>query len=226
MPAFMKSIRRKVLEMLRTRAIDEFLKELASDAPTPGGGSVAALNGALGCALFEMVCNLTIGKEKFQDVWLDLEPVRTDLEALRDELTDSIDRDAKAYDLVTSAFRMPKGTPEEKEARKEAIQAATKAAAETPKATARYIHQALKHAKLIADKGNPNVLSDAGTGALCLKAGLHAALMNIAINLGGIKDEAYVHQMRIEIDFLRRECDRLAEEVISLAGKGIGLDTG
>ncbi|HDS29743.1 MAG TPA: methenyltetrahydrofolate cyclohydrolase [Firmicutes bacterium] len=210
--------------MLRNKTIDEFLRELAGEAPTPGGGSVAALNGALGCALLEMVCNLTIGKEKFQDVWLDLEPVKTDIESLREELTDSIDRDAKAYDLVTAAFKMPKGTPEEKEARKDAIQSAMKAAAETPKATARYIHQALKHAKLIAEKGNPNVLSDAGTGALCLKAGLHAALMNIAINLGGIKDEAYVHQMKQEIEFLKTTCDQLADEVVALVRTGIGLE--
>jgi len=210
--------------MLRTKTIDDFLKTLASDAPTPGGGSVAALNGALGCALLEMVLDLTLGKEKFKEVWPDLEPIKTELEGLREELADSIDRDAKAYDTVTAAFKMPKGTPEEKTARKEAIQTALKTAAETPKATARYIHQVLKLAGDVAEKGNPNVLSDAGVGAACLLAGMEAALMNIAINLGGIKDEAYTHQMKIEIDFLAKEGEKLASAVMAYARKGIGLE--
>lgn len=210
--------------MLRTKSIDEFLKVLASDAPTPGGGSVAALNGALGCALLEMVCDLTLGKEKFKEVWKDLEPIKAQIEKLREELTDSIDRDAKAYDLVTAAYKMPKSTDEEKEARKEAIQAAMMTAAETPKATARYIHQALRMAKEVAEKGNPNVLSDAGVGAACLLAAMNAALMNIAINLGSIKDEAYTHQMKIEMDFLRKEGEKLAGEVLQYAFKGIGIE--
>ncbi len=210
--------------MLRTKTIDEFLKVLASDAPTPGGGSVAALNGALGCALLEMVCDLTIGKEKYQEVWRDLEPIKTELEHLREELTDSIDRDAKAYDTVTAAFKMPKGTPEEKSARKEAIQQAFKTAAETPKATARYIHQALKMSVDVAEKGNPNVLSDAGTAAACLHAGMLAALMNIAINIGSIKDEAYVHQMKKEMEFLGKEAEKLSEQTLEFAYKGIGME--
>jgi len=212
--------------MLRTKTIDDFLKLLASDAPTPGGGSVAALNGALGCALLEMVCDLTLGKEKFKEVWLDLETIKSELDQLREELTDSIDRDAASYDKVTGAFKLPKTTEEEKKARKEAIQEAMKTAAETPKATARYIHSALKLAGEVAEKGNPNVLSDAGVAASCLLAGMHAALMNIAINLGSINDEAYVHQMRIEMDFLKAEGERLADAVLQHVYKGIGMVQG
>ena len=212
--------------MLRTKTIDEFTQLLASDAPTPGGGSVAALNGALGCALLEMVCNLTIGKEKFKEVWLDLEPIRTELEHLREELVDSIDRDAKAYDMVSTAYKMPKEAEEEKAARKEAIQIALKTSAETPKATARYIHQALKLAGEVAEKGNPNVLSDAGVGTACLKAGLKSAIMNIAINLGGIKDEAYTSQMKLEIEYLEKEGKRLAKDVMKHVRKELGLGKG
>jgi formiminotetrahydrofolate cyclodeaminase len=210
--------------MLRTKTIDDFLKLLASDAPTPGGGSVAALNGAIGCALLEMVCNLTIGKEKFREVWPELEPIRTELEHLYEELVDSIDRDAKSFDLVSEAYKKPKETDQEKVARKEAIQSALKAAAETPKATARYIHQALKMAKEVAEKGNPNVLSDAGVAAVCLIAGLKGAVMNVAINLGSIKDEAYTHQMKLEIEFLEKEGKKLAKEVVKHVRKEIGLD--
>ena len=209
--------------MLRTKRIDEFLKVLGSDSPTPGGGSVAALNGALGCALLHMVCELTLGKEKFREVWPDFEKIKPELEELIEELTDSIDRDANAYDMVTSAFKMPKETSAEKAARKDAIQAALKTAAETPKATARYIHRALKVAREVAEKGNPNVVSDAGVGAACLYAGLQAALMNIAINLGGIKDEAYTHQMKLEIDFLAKEGEKLTSAVLAHVHREIGL---
>jgi len=211
-------------QMLRTKTTDEFLKLLASDAPTPGGGSVAALNGAIGCALLEMVCNLTIGKEKFREVWPDLEPILTELTNLREELTASIDRDAKSFDLVSAAYKLPKETDSEKTARKEAIQSALKAAAETPKATARYIFQALKMAPEVAEKGNPNVLSDAGVGAACLKAGLQGALMNIAINLGSIKDDAYTHQMKLEMEFLEKEGKEFAKSTIKYVRKGIGLE--
>ena len=119
---------------------------------------------------------------------------------------------------------MPKTDDAEKKARKEAIQAAMKTAAETPKATARYIHQALKMATEVAEKGNPNVASDAGVGAACLLAGMQAALMNIAINLGSIKDEAYVHQMKIEMDFLKKESEKLANDVLAFVYKKIGME--
>ncbi len=210
--------------MLRTKTIDDFLNVLASDAPTPGGGSVAALNGALGCALLTMVCDLTLGKEKYKEVWPDMEPIKAELENLREELTDSIDRDAAAYDTVTSAFKLPKTNDEEKKARREAIQTAMKTAAETPKSTARYIHQALKMAADVAEKGNPNVASDAGVAATCLLAGMQAALMNIAINLGSIKDEAYVHQMKIEMDFLKKEAGKLSNDVLVFVYKSIGME--
>lgn len=210
--------------MLRTKTIDEFLALLASDAPTPGGGSVAALNGAIGVALLEMVVNLTIGKEKYREVWHELEPIKTKLEELHEELIDSIDRDARSFDLVSEAYKLPKETEEQKAERKNAIQEALKAAAETPKATARYIHQALKMAMDVAEKGNPNVLSDAGVGAACLYAGLQSALMNIAINLGNIKDEAYTSQLKTEMEFLAKEGKKLSKEVLKYVQKQLEMD--
>ena len=210
--------------MLRTKSINDFLTTLASNEPTPGGGSVAALNGALGCALLLMVCDLTIGKEKYKEVWPDLEPLKTELLSLQEELTDSIDRDAAAFDGFTAARKLPKSTDEEKKARREAMQSAMKGAAETPKSTARYIHQALKMAMEIAEKGNPNVLSDAGTGVSCLLSGLYGAILNIGINLGGIKDEAYVHQMRIEMNFLWTEGKKLAEAVMEFTNTKLDVN--
>ena len=210
--------------MLRTKTVDDFLKVLASDEPTPGGGSVAALSGALGCALFIMVLDLTIGKKKYLEVTPDLEVLKPEIESLLEELTDSIDRDAKAYDTFTAARQLPKSNDEEKAIRREAMQAAMKTAAETPKATARYIHQAMKMGMEIARKGNVNVLSDAGVGMSCLMTGLMSALMNIAINLGGLKDESYVSQMREEMAFLKIEGIRLTHEVLDYVYKEIGVE--
>lgn len=210
--------------MLRTKTVDDFLKVLASDASTPGGGSVAALSGALGCALFIMVLDLTIGKKKYLEVTPDLEVLKPEIESLLEELTDSIDRDAKAYDTFTAARQLPKSTDEEKTIRREAMQTAMKTAAETPKATARYIHQAMKMGMEIAQKGNVNVLSDTGVGMSCLMTGLMSALMNIAINLGGLKDESYVSQMREEMAFLQAEGFMLTHEVLDYVYKEIGVE--
>ncbi|HEX9744973.1 MAG TPA: cyclodeaminase/cyclohydrolase family protein [bacterium] len=210
--------------MLITQTINDFLKTLASEAPTPGGGSVAALDGALGVALLEMVCDLTIGKEKFREVWPDFEEIKPKLEELREELTASIDRDAGAYDMVTSAFQMPKSTDTEKKARKEAIQASLKSATDVPKSTMKYIHDAMKLAMDVAEKGNPNVVSDAGVGMACLNSAMLSAAMNVAINLGMIKDEGYVGQVKKEIDFLLKEAQKLNSQVTEYVKKAIGLD--
>ena len=210
-------------KMLRTKTIDEFVNVLATSAPTPGGGSVAALDGALGVALLEMVCDLTVGKEKYREVWPDIEEIKSKLEPIRDELVASIDKDAEAFDMVTAAYKNPKSTPEEKALRKEAIQEALKAAADIPKSTAKLIHDALKLAMEVAEKGNPNVVSDAGVAAACLKSGLLSSIMNVAINMNGIKDEAYNAQLRKEIDFLRSEGEKLSGEVIDYVSKAIKL---
>lgn len=210
--------------MLRMKPINEFLKVLASDAPTPGGGSVAALSGALGCALLLMVCDLTIGKKKYLDVTPELEAVKPELENLFEELTDSIDRDAKAYDTFTEARQLPKNTDEEKAKRREAMQIALRTAAETPKATARYCHMAMKMGMEITQKGNVNVVSDAGVAMSCLMTGLTSALMNIAINLGGIQDEAYVTQMKEEIAFLKNEGSRMLHESYDFVAKAIEME--
>ncbi|MCX6646651.1 MAG: cyclodeaminase/cyclohydrolase family protein [bacterium] len=210
--------------MLRTKSINEFLNLLASDAPTPGGGSVAALSGALGCAILIMVCDLTIGKKKYLDVTPDLEAIKPELENLLEELTDSIDRDALAYDKFTEARQLPKNTDVEIKMRREAMQVAMRIAAETPKATARYCHMAMKMGMDVTQKGNTNVLSDAGVGMSCLMTGLTSALMNIAINLGGIEDEAYTSQMKEEIRFLKSEGSRMLHEAYEFVSKSIGME--
>ncbi|MFW3145644.1 MAG: glutamate formimidoyltransferase [Thermoplasmatota archaeon] len=181
---------------LGSLSLAAFTKELASSSPAPGGGSVAALSGTLGAALIEMVCQLTVGKEKFKDSWDELSRISKEVSAIRKRLLELVDEDTNAFNDVIAAFRMPKGTDEEKAARSAAIQAGYKKAVSTPVDTANRCLEVLESAVAVSEKGNPSSISDAGVGADMAAAGLEGALMNIKINLGSIKDEDYVNDMR------------------------------
>jgi len=172
--------------------INEFCAVLASGEPTPGGGSTAALAGALGAALTEMVASLTVGRKKYAGHEELMLGCLERSEALRLRFIDIIDRDAKAFDGVSAVFAMPKETEEEKAARSLAMQAALKACTQTP---VEMMECALSAFELISDmlgKFNENAASDLGVAALCLKAAVQGAWLNVLINLGGIKDEAFV----------------------------------
>ena len=195
--------------------IQTFLDELAGPTPAPGGGSAAAAAGAMGAALVSMVANLTVGREKFADVEAQMKEVLVRSEALRAELTQLITDDAEAFNTIMAAFRLPKDTDKEKAARQEAIQAGTQQATLTPLATARACAEVIELAKLVAEKGNPNAVSDAGAGAACAQAGLKAAALNVLINLPSIKDQAFVSTHQAELDQILTK-QNLANEVYEL----------
>jgi formiminotetrahydrofolate cyclodeaminase len=192
--------------------IQPFLDELAGGTATPGGGSAAAAVGAMGAALVSMVCNLTIGKEKYNNVEVPMKDTLTRSEALQAELTQLIDADAEAYNAVMAAFRLPKITDEEKTLRQEAIQAATKKATLTPLATALACAKVIELGQLAAEKGNANAISDAGAGVTFAQAGLKAAALNVLINLPSIKDEAFVTTYQAKLDHILTK-QNLAEQV-------------
>lgn len=192
--------------------IQPFLDELAGGTPTPGGGSAAAAVGAMGAALVSMVCNLTIGKEKFAVVEAQMKNTLARSETLRAELTQLIDEDAAAFNAVMAAFRLPKATDEEKAVRSEAIQTATQKATLTPLATARTCAEVIELGQLAAEKGNPNAVSDAGAGVAFAQAGLKAAALNVLINLLPIKDKAFVSTHQTELDHILTKHD-LADQV-------------
>ena len=192
--------------------IQPFLDELAGGTPTPGGGSAAAAVGAMGAALVSMVCNLTLGKEKFTDVEAQIKDTLAQAEALRTELTQLIDEDAAAFNTVMAAFQLPKTTDEEKATRSQAIQTATQKATLTPLATARACAKVIELGQLVAEKGNPNAISDVGAGVVFAQAGLKAAALNVLINLPSIKDEAFVSTHRAELDHILTKHD-LADQV-------------
>jgi formiminotetrahydrofolate cyclodeaminase len=195
--------------------IQPFLEELASAAPAPGGGSAGAAAGAMGAALVSMVCNLTIGKEKFATVEAELKEVLAKSEALRAELTQLVVDDTEAFNMVMAAFRRPKETDTEKEARRAAIQAATKQATLVPLATTRACAGVIELSRVVAEKGNPNAASDAGAAASCAQAGLKAAALNVLINLPSIKDEEFVATQQAELDQILAK-QGLADEVYEL----------
>lgn len=191
--------------MLTEKNLGEFMTLLASDAPAPGGGGVAALSGALGAGLISMVCNLTIGKKDYQQFETELEAALTKSELLQKKLTSLIDEDANAFNAVIAAFKMPKESDEEKTKRSAAIQTAYKKAADIPFAIATTCLEVLELGENIVNKSNTNVISDVGIAAISGFAGLESAVMNVQVNLPSIKDETYVKEKEQQIeDMLNR----------------------
>ena len=175
--------------MLIDKKVSNFLDELASNSPTPGGGSVAALAGALGAALISMVGNLTVGKKKYEDVEEDIKKIISSSEKLRYELSQLIEEDVKVFNNFMSTYKMPKETEDEKKVRAEKIQESLIKAAKIPLKVAYKCLDILSLSKEVAEKGNINVVSDAGVAVLMAEAALESAILNVKINLRMIKDE-------------------------------------
>jgi glutamate formiminotransferase/formiminotetrahydrofolate cyclodeaminase len=197
-----------------------FVEELASDSPAPGGGSVAALVASLGAALTSMVGSLTVGKEKYRDNWEDMEEVRTEGNELHARLLELMEADTEAFNAFMAAMKLPKGTDEEKAARREAMQQATRGAIDVPLNTLHCCVGLVGLAATAADKGNPNAVTDAGTAAVLARAAAVSAAYNVRINLMGLKDEAFVAQTKDEIATLLADIEtRVAavEETIEIA---------
>jgi formiminotetrahydrofolate cyclodeaminase len=184
--------------------IEQFLDELASGAPTPGGGSAAALAGALGAALVAMVARLTIGRKNYADVESEFRALLPRADALRAELFALMQHDAEAYGRVMAAYQLPKETDAEKTARTAAVQHALQGAAETPLRVAVACAQVLELSEFACARGNKNAASDAGAGAVMAEAGLRTALLNVEINLGLIQDQAFVARTRDAMEPLKR----------------------
>ncbi len=198
-------------------AVRDFSAALASDAPAPGGGSAAAAAGAMGAALLGMVCRLTLGKEKYRESWEELERVASAMAANRDTLLGLVDEDTRAYDAIVAARKLPKETPEEKAARKKAIDEATILATTVPMQTAFFSMEALAKAPVVLEKGNPNCASDAYVAALLLSSALEGALANVRINLPGISDAGLADGFRNDAELAAKKAAEAMEKVRALA---------
>ena len=173
---------------LVSMTVGQFVDEVSSNSPAPGGGSVAALAGSLGAALAAMVANLTVGKKGYETAWEPSTKLAERAQALKAELLRAVDEDTRAFDDVLAAMRLPKSSDEEKRARSDAMAAAYEKATAVPLATARLCLQAIEVAREAAVIGNRNSISDAGVGAHIAKAGLESAILNVRINLPSVRE--------------------------------------
>lgn len=203
-------------EKLTDKPVKSFLDELASSAPAPGGGSVAALAGALGAALISMVNNLTIGKEKYAGVQDDITALLKKSESLRKKLTDLLEEDVAVYTKLSQTMKMPRDTEEQKTARAKAMDRDLKAAADVPLRVAEACVSVMELCRPVAEKGNINAVSDVGVGILMAEAGLRSAALNVLINLGWIKDAQYVSETRKKLDTLLKGKPALRDEIYEL----------
>lgn len=187
--------------------LKEFLAKTAGNDPVPGGGSISALNGAIAAALTEMLANLTIGKKKYVDVEDLMKKTAGEMAANQKLFVQDIDRDSDAYNLVFDAFKLPKETDEEKAARSAKIQEATKIAALVPMEVAERAYDMLDVIAETARKGNQNAVTDGCVAMMACRTAVLGALLNVRINLGSIKDEAFVKE-------LSEKCDRIEKETL------------
>ncbi len=193
--------------------VKEYLNVLKSDAPAPGGGSVSALAGAQGVALFMMVADLTLGKEKYADDQQICSDAKEKGAALYEELVQLVDKDTEAFNLVSAAFKMPKGTEEEKAARKQAIAEGTLAATEVPFRAMELGYEGLMLAKSMIGRSNPNAASDLGVSVLNLTGCIKGAWLNVKINLPGVKDQAKADYFAEKGQKMFDEADAVAHDL-------------
>ncbi|MCL4534408.1 MAG: cyclodeaminase/cyclohydrolase family protein [Bacteroidetes bacterium] len=199
-----------------------FVDVLASSASMPGGGTAAALAGAMGAALTSMVSNLTIGREKYKDVEADMQALLPRTEALRAKLLEMMDADAASYTEMMAAYRLPRDTDEQKAARTAAIQAATIYATKVPLEMMELCAEVVKLALPVAEKGNLNAVTDAGCGALLAEAALQCAAFNIKINLRSIKDAAFAEEARLTLQCLSEQAAENKRRVLEVVDRRIG----
>ncbi|MBC7190489.1 cyclodeaminase/cyclohydrolase family protein [Candidatus Aerophobetes bacterium] len=195
------------------RPLKDFLEDVASRTPAPGGGSVAALTGALGSSLLCMVANFTLGKEKFKEVEEEVSIILRELKRCTDKLCRFMEDDISAYANFSRLLSLPKNTPQEKEKREKLLQEALKNAAQVPLKICEYCYELLTHASRLLEIGNPRLVSDVGVGAFLAWAGLESAALNVEINLPGIKDEIFVKERRSSISYFLKHGSQIYHQI-------------
>ena len=206
------------------RSVREFLDELGSGSPAPGGGSTAALAGAAGASLISMVCRLTLGKKRYLDVEGEIRDCLSSSEKWREKMTSLVDEDTAAFNEVMSAYKIGKETPEAEVRRERAVQKALNRTIEVPLNVAKGCIHLLGSAKTVAEKGNVNSISDTGVAALMLYAALKSALYNVSINLLSIKESDRRSALSGTVDSILGEGGRLRDSVLAVVEKKLVQD--
>ena len=208
-------------EKLVQMSLKAFAEETASESPAPGGGSISAYVGALGIALAGMVANLSSHKRGWDARWKEFSDVAENAAKFQKELIRMVDEDTRAFNKIMDAFGLANGSPEEKSARKAAIQAATLHAIETPFRVMQLAFDSMSIIQNMAISGNPNSVSDAGVGALCARTAIMGAWLNVKINCSGYDDKVYVERILNSCDELIAKTTAKEAEILSLVHKVI-----
>jgi glutamate formiminotransferase / formiminotetrahydrofolate cyclodeaminase len=199
-----------------------FANETASESPAPGGGSVSAYLGALGVSLATMVANLSSHKAGWDERWEEFSNWAEKGQKLKDELLFLVDEDTRSFNRIMDAFSLPKGTPEEKAARTDAIQDATKYAIEVPFKTMEKAFEAMEVIKAMVEQGNPNSITDAGVGALCARSAVIGAFLNVKVNAGSLKDKVFVEEIMKRGSTIEEKAMKLETELLAVVNSKIG----
>lgn len=209
--------KKKLIDMNLT----DFADETASESPAPGGGSISAYMGALGAALGAMVANLSSHKRGWDDRWEEFSNWAEKGKSYQTELIKLVDEDTNAFNKIMDAFSLPKKTDEEKAARQQAVQEATRYATEVPFKTMNLCYECMSVAKAMAEIGNPNSVTDAGVGALAARAGVMGAFLNVKINAAGLEDKAFAEKIIQEGETIAAKANQLEAEILQIVNSKI-----
>lgn len=201
---------------LVNKTLVDFANETASESPAPGGGSISAYMGAMGAALGTMVANLSSHKRGWDDRWKEFSDWAEKGKCYQEALIKKVDEDTEAFNRIMDAFGLPKGSDEEKAARKQAIQDATKFATEVPFQTMKLCYESMEVMKAMAEFGNPNSVTDAGVGALAARSGVFGAFLNVKINAAGLDDKAFAERIVKEGEEIKQKTIALEEEIMKV----------
>jgi glutamate formiminotransferase/formiminotetrahydrofolate cyclodeaminase len=202
--------------------LNDFADETASESPAPGGGSIAAYVGSLGVSLATMVANLSSHKKGWDERWEEFSNWAEKGQQYKDELLHLVDADTKAFNGIMHAMSLPKGTDEEKAARKQAMNEATKLAIEVPFQVMKLSYDSMELIKAMAEVGNPNSVSDAGVGALCARSAVMGAFMNVRINASGCDDKSFVHDVLKKGREIEEKAKTMEASILEVVNSKIG----
>ena len=216
-------LKEKGMFPLLSMDLQEFADETASESPAPGGGSISAYVGALGISLGTMVANLSSHRKAWDSRWEEFSEWAEQGQELKDQLLKMVDEDTNAFNGIITAIRLPKSSEKEKTARTQAIQDATKYAIEVPFKVMEISMECFNVLKGMASKGNPNSISDAGVGALCARAAIRGAYLNVMINAIDLNDKKYVAAISKKAKAMVKQADKAESEILKLVNKAIGV---
>lgn len=216
-------LKEKTDSKLVSMTLTDFADETASESPAPGGGSISAYVGSLGISLATMVANLSSHKKGWDNRWEEFSNWAEKGQIIKDQLTRYVDLDTAAFNKIMAAFSLPKATDEEKTARKQAIQDATKFAIEVPFKVMQLSYESMTIIKAMAEIGNPNSVSDAGVGALCARSAVMGAFMNVRINASGYDDKAFVNEIIAKGREIENKTIVLESEILKVVNEKIGM---